>query len=121
MADVLVVDDDPAIREVISAALSMDAIPHRTADNGAAALTLVAEQLPALVLLDINMPVLDGVRFCRVLEEQGARRGMAVVVMTAAGDAARYEGECGADGRLAKPFDLTDLYAVVDRYLPASH
>lgn len=119
MSDVLVVDDDPGIRALVSSALALDDIPHRTAQDGAAALALIEQQRPALVLLDINMPVLDGLSLCRVLGERGEREGLAIVVMTASVYAELYERQCAADGRLIKPFDLDDLYAVVERFLAA--
>lgn len=120
MPDVLVVDDDTAIVEMVSEALALEEIPHRTAANGEAALALVAEQRPKVILLDINMPVMDGPQFCQTLEAQQGREGIAIVVMTAAGDAARYRIECAADDVLGKPFHLDDLYSVVERFTSAS-
>lgn len=119
MSDVLVVDDDPGIRALVSSALAMDDIPHRMAGDGAVALALIEQQRPALVLLDINMPVLDGVSLCRTLDERGERNGLPIVVMTASLYAAQYERECAAVGRLIKPFDIDDLYAVIARFIAA--
>ena len=117
MPDVLVVDDDAAITEMVSEALAIEGIPHRIAVNGEEALLRVAEQRPRVILLDINMPVMDGVQFCDALTQQRRRHGIAVIVMTAARDAARFREACGADDMLGKPFHLQDLYAVLDRYL----
>ena len=117
MVDVLVVDDDRAITAIISEALALEGIPHRTADNGEAALSLVAKQRPRVILLDINMPVMDGVRFCAALDAEQGREGIAVIVMTATRDAARFQEKCSADDILGKPFQLDDLYAIVDRYI----
>jgi len=114
--DVLVVDDDAAITEMVSEALALEGIPHRTAGSGVTALSLVATDRPRVILLDINMPMMDGIQFCARLDEHG-REGIAVVVMTAARDAARFRDQCGADDVLGKPFHLDDLYAVVERYL----
>ena len=116
MPDVLVVDDDTAIVEMVSTALALEGIPHRTARDGQAALALVAQERPSLILLDINMPVMDGLRFCAALDEQG-RDDTAIVVMTAAHEAPRFRTQCAADDVLGKPFDLDELYAVVERYL----
>ncbi|MGH2543047.1 MAG: response regulator, partial [Ardenticatenaceae bacterium] len=68
---------------------------------------------PALVLLDMRMPVLDGWSFTSILAEQGV--DLPIVVMTAAQDARRWAHEIGAAGFLAKPFDLTELLDVVAR------
>lgn len=120
MVDVLVVDDDAAITDIIGEALSIEGIPYRTAENGAAALSLIEQRRPGVILLDINMPVMDGVRFCQALDDADARGSIAVVVMTATRDASRYQEQCGADDILGKPFQLDDLYTVVERYLPTS-
>jgi CheY-like chemotaxis protein len=116
MRDVLIVDDDVAIVEMVSAALELEGVPHRSAHHGAAALALVAEHSPSLILLDINMPVMDGVQFCRELDARQARNGAAIVVMTASRDADRHSIDCAADGVLDKPFDLDDLYAMLVRH-----
>ena len=117
VADVLVVDDDEALRAMIAGALAGEGIPYRVARNGREAVERVAEQMPAVILLDMNMPVMDGVQFCQALQEGPGRDGCAIVVMTAAGQAARFRQMCAADDMLGKPFDLDDLYAVVERHL----
>jgi CheY-like chemotaxis protein len=115
--DVLVVDDDPAIREMIGMALELEGVPFRTATNGEEALARLAEAQPAVVLLDVNMPVLDGPGFCSLLDHRGMRDSVAIVVMTAGSQAERYERQCAADGHLGKPFDLDALYAIVEEHL----
>jgi two-component system chemotaxis response regulator CheY len=70
---------------------------------------------PALILLDMRMPVLDGWEFARILKEQGIT--VPVLVMTAARDARRWAQEIGAQGYIAKPFHLPDLVAAVENAL----
>ena len=120
MADVLVVDDDPNVRAFIAFALAAEGVPYRTADHGEAALARVAERRPGVILLDLDMPVLDGVRFCAALDARFGRDGTAVVAMTASGQAAQFRDACRADDLLGKPFDLDELYAVIYRQLTAS-
>ena len=117
MPDVLVVDDDAAITEMVSEALALEGIPHRIAANGAEALTQVVEQRPCVILLDINMPVMDGVQFCATLAQTPGRDEIAIIVMTAARDVARFREACGAQDALGKPFHLDELYTLVERYL----
>ena len=80
----------------------------RTAREGRAALARVAEEMPALILLDMRMPGMNGWEFAR---EFRARHGRAapIVVVTAAENARARAEEIAADGWLAKPFDLDDV------------
>ena len=119
MADVLVVDDDPNVRAFIAFALAAEGVPSRTAEHGEEALARVAELRPAVILLDRDMPVMDGVRFCATLDATLGRTAIAVVAMTASGQAAQFLAAIGADDTLGKPFDLDELYTVVRRQLTA--
>jgi two-component system response regulator MprA len=117
MNDVLVVDDAADVRALVAALLAVEGIPHRTARHGGEALACIQEAPPAVVLLDIDMPVMNGPAFCQRLHAQGARDDIAIVVMTARAQAAAYERQCAADARLPKPFDLDQLLATVTRFL----
>ena len=117
MNGVLVVDDDPDIVAMVSEALAMEDIPHRTAADGREALAAVEAERPAVILLDMNMPVMDGVGFCRALDASLGRDDSAIIVMTASNQAPRYREACAADDVLGKPFSLDALYAVVERHL----
>jgi DNA-binding response OmpR family regulator len=98
--------------------LDLEGYAVETARNGAEALAAAARERPALVLLDMKMPVLDGWGFVR---EAGARGlQLPVVVMTAAQDARRRATEIGAVDCLAKPFELDELLATVGRHFPPS-
>lgn len=87
----------------------------RTAENGAEALALVNGE--SLVLLDMRMPVLDGWEFAKRFRAAGKRSP--IVVMTAAENARTWADEIGADGYLAKPFEIDVLIAAVARYARA--
>jgi len=110
---ILVVDDDPCIRGLISEALDWEGYPVVTAANGAEALKVVETTPPALVVLDMQMPELDGPGFVRALRERGLR--LPVLVLTAATNARRYASELNADGFIPKPFDLTQLLTTVEQ------
>ena len=113
MGDVLVVDDDPSVRDFIGFALAAEGIPYRTAEHGERALACVAERRPGVILLDLDMPVMDGRQFCATLDTTLGRDGTTMVVMTASGRVRQFQAACHADAALGKPFDLDDLYAVV--------
>jgi len=113
---ILVVDDDPSILDMVAQVLDFEGYPVQTAADGAAALDAVAAARPSLVLLDMRMPVLDGWGFAQALRARGVQ--LPIVVMTAAQDARRWAKEIGAAGYLAKPFELLELLAVVERLGP---
>jgi CheY-like chemotaxis protein len=110
---ILVIDDDPSILSTVSDILEFEGFPVATASNGAEGLRCVEQARPALVLLDMRMPVVDGWEFARLLRQRGIT--LPIIVMTAAQDARRWAQEIGANGYLAKPFDLTDLVDTVKR------
>jgi len=117
---VLVVDDDPSIREMLAEYLSeRDCTVFAAADCGQAR-ELVATRPCGVVLLDIGLPGEDGLSFARYLRE---RHDIGIIILSGAADTIdRIIGlEIGADDYLAKPFDLRELHArlksVARRYL----
>ncbi|MBI4507650.1 MAG: response regulator [Chloroflexi bacterium] len=110
---ILVVDDDYAIRTTVADILALEGYAVEVATNGVEALTVVDRVRPSLVLLDMRMPVLDGWGFTRALRERGVN--VPILVMTAAVNARRWAEEVGADGYLAKPFELAALLSAVKR------
>lgn len=113
---ILVVVDDPNIRAFVTAALTDEGYLVTTATNGAEALAEVGRAVPALMLLDLRRPVLDGWGVALALREQ--EPAFPLLVMTAAQDARRWSQEIGATSYLSKPFDLLDLLAEVERLCP---
>jgi CheY-like chemotaxis protein len=109
---VLVVEDEPDIRQSVADALEGEGYHVAVAENGAEALEIVACFRPEVILLDMKMPVMDGWAFVRTYRRTPPPHGR-IVVFTAAADAARRAAETGADGVVAKPFDLDDLLRTV--------
>jgi DNA-binding response OmpR family regulator len=110
---VLVVDDDESLCRFIADALQPEGYKTVRASDGQAALTAVDVANPDLILLDVNMPGIDGWDVLAQLRAK-AGPGRSIVVMTG-----QYEGQeralqSGAQGYLAKPFDLDDLLESVD-------
>jgi len=110
---ILVADDDPAVRESLRRSLSFNGYEVTLASDGAEALAAVADPQPDLVLLDVNMPGVDGLEVCRRIRAAG--NDVPVLILTArveVGD--RVLGlDAGADDYLPKPFALEELLARV--------
>jgi CheY-like chemotaxis protein len=112
---VLVVDDDESIRDLVEMALSSEGHQVMTAPHGAAALEAIAISPPDVILLDMKMPVMDGWAFTRAYREVPGPHAP-IIVVTAAQDAASRAADVAADGHLPKPFDLDELYRVVEEF-----
>ncbi|MFI1254994.1 response regulator transcription factor [Streptomyces netropsis] len=108
---VLVVDDDPDVRAAVVDGLSVEGYTVRSAADGLEALSAVAAAPPAAIVLDLAMPVLDGLAVCRRLRDLGDRTP--VLVLTARDAISdRVAGlDAGADDYLVKPFALDELLA----------
>jgi two-component system response regulator MprA len=110
---ILVVDDEPPVREALERALRIEGYLVAVAGDGDEALRQVAESSPDVVLLDLLMPGMDGLELCRTLRAAGIRTP---VLMLTARDAVsdRVAGlDAGADDYLVKPFALEELLARV--------
>jgi len=111
---VLVVDDDPDIRESIEELLTSDGLHAAVASNGLEALRVIENRPIGVVLLDLMMPVMDG----RQMVEEMRRRGLSVpvVLLSAGRDLRRVSSELGLDA-IEKPFDLDELLTKVREHL----
>ena len=122
-AEILIVDDDPRLREVVRYALSQAGFRIREAGDGRAALRAIEEKLPDLVVLDVVMPELDGVEVCRRIRQHSS---VPVVFLSSKGEEVdRVLGlELGGDDYLSKPFSPRELVsrikAVLRRVRPRS-
>ena len=108
---VLIAEDDRAVRESLTRALGLEGYQVRAVTNGAYALDALREQPADLVLLDVSMPTLDGLTVCRVLRAE--HNPVPILMLTARTETSdRVAGlDAGADDYLAKPFDLAELFA----------
>jgi CheY-like chemotaxis protein len=116
--DVLVVDDDDDMAAVLVMMLELAGYRARSVGNGQEALDAVAARRPALVLLDMLMPVMDGWDCARALRARYGRQ-LRIVVVTAAEHLRARTRDLDVDGVLPKPFEIDELVRVVSRYIGA--
>ncbi|MFB1483119.1 response regulator [Corallococcus sp. RDP092CA] len=116
---ILIVDDEPDLREVVAELLEMEDYTVLQAANGQAALDVLAahDDPPCLVLLDLMMPVMDGHEFLHQLQQDARYRELPVLMLTAHFSA---KAPPGTVGLLRKPVDIAELLAMVARHCPAS-
>jgi CheY-like chemotaxis protein len=113
---IMVVDDDESILDLVQMVLEDEGYSVVLARNGAEALAQLDRISPALILLDMRMPEMDGWEFAEAYRQAQARTAP-IVVITAARDAAERAAQVKADGYVGKPFDLDELVAVVGRHV----
>jgi two-component system alkaline phosphatase synthesis response regulator PhoP len=112
---ILLVDDEPNIRETVSFILEMEGFRVVTASDGEEAITQVRRLEPPVVLLDAMLPRRDGFDVCRTIKTDPALAGTKVVMLTALGQKTDQERAmaAGADYYVTKPFDEEELLALL--------
>ncbi len=112
---VLVVEDEPAQREVLAYNLEAEGFRVTSADSGDEALLLVAEERPDLIVLDWMLPGVSGIEICRRLKSRPETRGVPVIMLSARSEEVdRVRGlETGADDYVVKPYSVVELMARV--------
>lgn len=118
-AQVLLVEDEPAQREVLAYNLESEGFDVRHAENGEEAMLLVAEAKPDLIILDWMMPIMSGLEVCRQIKTRPDTRGIPIIMLSARSeevDAVRGL-DTGADDYVIKPYNLRELMARVRNQL----
>ena len=116
---ILIVDDNLANLKLARVLLSVDGYDIRTAASAEEALTVLDRFHPRLILMDLQLPGIDGLELTRMLKADPARRGVIVLALTAyamKGDAEKAFA-AGCDGYITKPIDPDDFSAEVKRRL----
>jgi DNA-binding response OmpR family regulator len=117
---ILVVDDDANIRELILVNLAAAGYDVKTARNGKEALEKITTFLPALIILDIMMPEIDGWEVCKFVRDDPGLEHIKIIMLTAKGterDKLIGKGIFKADDYLTKPFDIDELMKTVKQQL----
>ena len=112
----LLVDDDPGLRILLRTTFEVVDIEVDEADGAAAAAEMIAKRAPHVVLLDIEMPGMDGLTFCRRLKDDPQTAGIGVVLLSGSNGGTEEAAQgAGADALLRKPFSPLELLNVVER------
>jgi two-component system response regulator MprA len=117
----LIAEDDRAVRESLVRALGLEGYTVVAAGNGAEALEVTGTASPDVVVLDVSMPIVDGLTVCKVLRADGNR--VPILMLTARTETRdRVAGlDAGADDYLPKPFELDELLARLRALLRRTH
>lgn len=113
---ILVIDDDKDIVQTVKGNLELDGYEVLTAFDGRSGLDMAKEHRPSLIILDLNLPDIDGIRVCQIMRREF---DFPIIMLTARdGISDRVLGlECGADDYMAKPFSFLELSARVKAIL----
>ena len=115
---ILIVEDHPTMREAMRMVLEHEGFAIREAADGAAALSMVRQQQPDLVFLDLNIPGTSGADVLRELKGDPETRDVRVIIVTATGEEGREQViSLGADEYFTKPFSPLALLRTVERVL----
>jgi CheY-like chemotaxis protein len=116
---ILVIEDNPDIRENISELLELAGYEVLSAQNGSEGLSALAENPPHAVLCDIMMPHTDGYEVLRTIKGQPATLHIPFIFVTASAEKSEINTamKMGADGYICKPFDAGDITTLLDKFL----
>ncbi len=119
---VLVVEDEPAQREVLAYNLEAEGFRVAQADDGEEALLLVAEETPDLIVLDWMLPNVSGIEVCRRLKSRPETKGVPIIMLSARSEEVDLVRglETGADDYMVKPYSVVELMARVRTQLRRS-
>jgi len=112
---ILIADDDNEMLETLSSMLEAEGYQVIKAENGQEAVELARKELPALIMLDIHMPVMDGLRACKAIKDDKVTHGSQVVMLTVEGSINEIQQAIsyGAKTYITKPSSKAEILKVV--------
>jgi len=113
----MICDDDEGILEVLELYLELEGYVVFTVANSIKLVEQITLHSPDLLLLDLWMPLLSGDQAIRIIRESDMLSALPIVVLSASVDGAAVASAMGADGFIAKPFDLDDIKLNIDRII----
>ena len=120
---VLVVDDDPGMRELLQSILATEGVEVFTAIDGEDGIQKAYELKPDLILLDVGMPNVDGLTFCMAIQTISEAQKIPIIIITGQTNRNRVPAclKAGADDFLVKPLQIDELLACVGAMFKTSH
>lgn len=118
---ILVIDDEPAITELLRDILEDHGYPVMVAHDAREALDLLSLHRPSLILLDLMMPAVDGISLAMTLRRGLGTRTIPLLAMSASDSTLAMADRLGDfDGAISKPFETEDLVAAIERFIPVA-
>ncbi len=114
---ILIIEDDTELLNLIKSILEDEGFKVLKALNGIEALNIIENILPTIILLDLRMPMMGGAEFINKLVATGKRDYVTIILFTAEHRAKDFAENLGADDCLIKPFNLMDLFKVIQKYI----
>ncbi len=115
---ILMVEDEPALAKLTAFRLKTAGYEVLVATDGSQGLKMAGKERPDLILLDLELPVMDGYKVCRRLKDNESLKDIPVVILTASVDSITEKAEqIGADDYLTKPYEPQDLLLKIKKFL----
>jgi CheY-like chemotaxis protein len=117
MTRILIVEDDIAIQEMLTAVLEPEGYDVAIASDGARALNVANDMTPDLIIMDLLLPRLNGIDAIQQLREKPAFATLPIIAMSAVPPLLYAAEQCGATARVEKPFDIVDMLGLIETSL----
>ena len=119
---ILIVDDDAKIRKLLRVVLQSSGYETIEAENGERGIKLAKENIPNLILMDIQMPVMDGISALKIIRLDESTKSIPVIAQTSyamKGDREKFLAE-GFDSYISKPIDVKEFIEIIKRHIKDS-